>query len=150
MEDYLWDLAENDEARVQELIDGAGVTRPIALVLNARGIAPEQIQDFLNPSLSNIGDPYLLPGTRDASARLWQAIQKNQRILIHGDYDTDGITASALVAWVLRRNGAQVECYLPHRIDDGYGLTAESIAKTYRKRRRMEAAQGLTPAPARL
>ncbi|MDQ0290629.1 single-stranded-DNA-specific exonuclease RecJ [Oligosphaera ethanolica] len=130
MEDYLWDLAENDEARVQELIDGAGVTRPIALVLNARGIAPEQIQDFLNPSLSNIGDPYLLPGTRDASARLWQAIQKNQRILIHGDYDTDGITASALVAWVLRRNGAQVECYLPHRIDDGYGLTAESIAKT--------------------
>ena len=107
MEDYLWDLSENDEARVQELIDGAGVTRPIALVLNARGIAPEQIQDFLNPSLSHIGDPYLLPGTRDASARLWQAIQKNQRILIHGDYDTDGITASALVAWVLRRNGAE-------------------------------------------
>jgi single-stranded-DNA-specific exonuclease len=130
MDEYLWELAENDEVRVQELIEEAGVTRPIALVLSTRGIAPEQVQDFLNPSLANIGDPYLLPGTRKASARLWEAIHKRQRILIHGDYDTDGITASALVAWVLRRNGAQVECYLPHRIDDGYGLTAESIVKT--------------------
>ncbi len=57
-----------------------------------------------------------------------------QRILIHGDYDTDGITASALLAWVLRRNGGKVECYLPHRIEDGYGLTPESITKANAKR----------------
>ncbi len=48
---------------------------------------------------------------------------------MHGDYDTDGITAAALTSWVLRRNGADTECYLPHRIDDGYGLTVESIEK---------------------
>ena len=73
--------------------------------------------------------PYLLPGTKAAAKRLWEAIQKSQRIMIHGDYDTDGITATALLAWVLRENGAIVSCYLPHRIDDGYGLTADSINK---------------------
>lgn len=130
MEEYLWEKVENNEDRVQALINEAGVTRPIALVLDMRGIGPEKIRDFLNPSLADIGDPYLLPGTKEASARLWQAIHNGQRILIHGDYDTDGITASALVAWVLRKNGGIVECYLPHRIDDGYGLTVESISKT--------------------
>lgn len=130
MEDYLWEIAQNNEARVNELIEEAGVTRPIALVLDNRAIPPDKVYDFLNPSLDSIGDPFLLPGTLEASKRLWQAIHDGQRILIHGDYDTDGITASALVAWVLRRNGGKVECYLPHRIDDGYGLTPESISKT--------------------
>ena len=131
MEEYIWEQTENNEDRVQALINEAGVTRPIALVLDMRGIGPEKIRDFLNPSMSDIGDPYLLQGTKEASARLWQAIHNGQRILIHGDYDTDGITASALLAWVLRRNGGNVECYLPHRIDDGYGLTVESIHKTH-------------------
>lgn len=131
MEEYIWEMSANNDARVQALITESGVTRPIALVLDMRGIGPEKMRDFLSPSLSDIGDPYLLPGTREASERLWRAIRNGQRILIHGDYDTDGITASALLAWVLRRNGGNVECYLPHRIDDGYGLTVESITKTH-------------------
>lgn len=130
MEDYLWEIAQNNETRVNERIDEAGVTRPIALVLENRGIPPDKVYDFLNPSLDAIGDPFLLPGTREASERLWQSIHDGKRIVIHGDYDTDGITASALMAWVLRRNGGRVDCYLPHRIDDGYGLTPESISKT--------------------
>lgn len=129
MEEYIWEMSANNDARVQALMTEAGVTRPIALVLDMRGIGPEKMRDFLSPSLADIGDPYLLPGTREASERLWKAIRAGQRILIHGDYDTDGITASALLAWVLRRNGGNVECYLPHRIDDGYGLTVESISK---------------------
>ncbi|MBQ6471380.1 MAG: single-stranded-DNA-specific exonuclease RecJ [Victivallales bacterium] len=129
MENYLWESAANNESRVRELIEQAAVTRPIALVLDSRGITPEKVYDFLNPTLGSIGDPYLLPGTREAAERLWKAIHDGQRIIIHGDYDTDGITASALLAWVLRRNGGFVECYLPHRIDDGYGLTPESIQK---------------------
>ncbi|MFA6929407.1 MAG: single-stranded-DNA-specific exonuclease RecJ [Lentisphaeria bacterium] len=129
MEERIWEFAETNEYRVQELIEEAAVTRPIALVLSARDIAPDNVRDFLNPDLKNIGDPFLLPGTREASARLWLAIQRGEQIIIHGDYDTDGITASALLASVLRKNGARIGCYLPHRIDDGYGLTAESIAK---------------------
>ena len=129
MEDYLWELTEYNEARIRNLMEETNVTRPIALVLNSRNITPEQVADFLNPSLKSLGDPYLLPGTKLAAERLWKAIQTNQRIVIHGDYDTDGITASALLAWVLRKNGATISCYLPHRLDDGYGLTPESIRK---------------------
>lgn len=130
MEDYLWEIAQNNAARIRELIDEAGVTRPVALVLETRGITADKVYEFLNPSMNSIGDPFVLPGTRKASERMWQAIHDGKRIVIHGDYDTDGITASALLAWVLRRNGGHVECYLPHRIDDGYGLTPESISKT--------------------
>jgi single-stranded-DNA-specific exonuclease len=129
MEERIWEFTEKNNCRVQELIEEAGVTRPTALVLLARDINPDEVHDFLNPELKNIGDPYFLSGTREASARLWQAIHEGHRIIIHGDYDTDGITATALLAWVLRKNGGNVGCYLPHRIDDGYGLTAESIAK---------------------
>ena len=49
--------------------------------------------------------------------------------MIHGDYDTDGITATALLAWVLERNGAVVASFLPHRFDDGYGFTPDSLSK---------------------
>ena len=54
MEEYIWEQTENNEDRVQALINEAGVTRPIALVLDMRGIGPEKIRDFLNPSISDI------------------------------------------------------------------------------------------------
>lgn len=79
--------------------------------------------------LSQLSDPYQLSGVETAAERLWQAIRRQERILVYGDYDTDGITASVLMAEVLSANGAQVDCYLPHRIDDGYGLTAEAIGR---------------------
>ena len=129
MEERTWEFANIDIDHVLELIDEASVSRPVALVLAARDINAAKVHDFLNPDLANISDPYLLPGTRRAAERLWQAVDKEELIVIHGDYDTDGITASALLASILRKNGARVECYLPHRIDDGYGLTAESIAR---------------------
>jgi single-stranded-DNA-specific exonuclease len=129
MDDYLWDVTPRDDAKIQGLMDAAGVTRPTAVVLAERAIGPDEVRDFLQPALRKLCDPYLLPGAREAARHLWDAIRARKRILIHGDYDTDGITAAALMSWVLRSNGAEVECYLPHRIDDGYGLTSESIEK---------------------
>ena len=129
MDEYVWDVAPGEAARVQELMDVAAVSRPTALVLATRGITPQTVAAFLDPSLQHLSDPFDLPGTRQAAERLWRAILNGERILVHGDYDTDGITAAALTSWVLRRNGADTECYLPHRIDDGYGLTVESIEK---------------------
>jgi single-stranded-DNA-specific exonuclease len=128
MDQHLWDITQCEAEQVQELMDAAGVTRPTALVLATRGIDAETVAAFLNPALQHLSDPFALPGARQAAERLWQAIVTGERILIHGDYDADGITATALTSWVLRRNGAEVDSYLPHRIDDGYGLTADSIA----------------------
>ncbi len=124
-----WRVAEPSAAMVQAIQEAGNILRPTALVLASRKVKPEDAVDFLRPSLRNLSDPYQLPGTEAAAERLWAAIQKGEHILIHGDYDTDGITSSAILCTCLRQNGAQAECFLPHRIDDGYGLTAESIDK---------------------
>ncbi len=103
--------------------------RPIAVYFSARGIKEADVPGFLEPRLANLSDPYRFPGIREACDRLWQAIAAREPILIHGDYDTDGITASALLALVLRQNGATVNSFIPHRFDDGYGFTPESLEK---------------------
>ena len=129
MSEYIWEIPGLDENLIHELMKAATISRATALVLANRGVSPKDADEFLHPQLQNLSDPYLLPGTKDAAKRIWEAIGNNEKILIHGDYDTDGITASALMGWVLRENGAIIDIFLPHRIDDGYGLTVDSIEK---------------------
>lgn len=125
-----WKLAGNNLDPLVDVIQRKfALPRPIALFFAARGIKEEEVQDFLNPRLANLSDPYRFPGIQDAAKRLWDAIANKETILIHGDYDTDGITASALLALVLRQNGADVHSFIPHRFDDGYGFTPESLQK---------------------
>ena len=125
-----WKSAGNNlESRALTLRQKFSLPRPVALFFAARGIDEEQIPDFLCPRLANLSDPYRFPRIQDAAARLWSAIANKEPILIHGDYDTDGITASALLALVLRQNGAEVHSFIPHRFDDGYGFTPESLQK---------------------
>ena len=125
-----WKLAgiENTD-EMKKMQTALGLPRPIAVYFSARGINVKDVPDFLSPKLGNLSDPYRFPGIREASARLWEAIARREPILIHGDYDTDGITASALLAFVLRQNGATVYSFIPHRFDDGYGFTPESLDK---------------------
>ena len=123
-----WKLAGNNlDSTIDAIQRKYALPRLIALFFASRGI--EDVQDFLNPRLSNLSDPYRFPRIRDAAKRLWEAIAHKETILIHGDYDTDGITASALLALVLRQNGANVHSFIPHRFDDGYGVTPESLQK---------------------
>lgn len=114
---------------VESIQNKYNLPRPIAVYFAARGIAEADIPGFLDPRLANLSDPYRFPNIREACDRLWQAINNREPILIHGDYDTDGITASALLALVLRQNGAIVNSFIPHRFDDGYGFTPESLQK---------------------
>ena len=125
-----WKLAgiENTD-EIKKMQTALGLPRPIAVYFSARGIGVKDVPDFLSPKLGNLSDPYRFPGIKEASARLWEAIARREPILIHGDYDTDGITASALLAFVLRQNGATVYSFIPHRFDDGYGFTPESLDK---------------------
>ena len=125
-----WKLSgEINENKVNEIRDKYSLPKPVALYFVSRGIESKEIPGFLNPRLGNLTDPYRFPGIQEACARLWQAIANRESILIHGDYDTDGITASALLALVLRQNGATVHSFIPHRFDDGYGFTPESLDK---------------------
>ncbi len=116
-------------AELNRLMAEHGFCRPIAMTLAARGVTSETIEEYINASLKSLSSPYRIPGTEAASKRLWDAIRNEQRILIHGDFDADGITATGAVSWVLSENGAKVSCFIPHRFDDGYGFTPESLMK---------------------
>jgi len=118
------------ENAVNELIGKCSLPRPVAILLATRGIKPDKVESFFKPTLKDLSDPYRFPGVTKAVERLWSAIQNREVIMIHGDYDTDGITAAALLSAVLRENGATVESFLPHRFDDGYGFTPESLRKS--------------------
>ena len=124
----LWITSDVSEEKVAELMR-RNFPRPIGLFLVARGILSSEIDNFMKAPLKGLSDPYAIPGVIPAVKRLWEAIANDEEILIHGDYDTDGITATALVDWVLRSNGAQVTTFLPHRFDDGYGFTPDSLLK---------------------
>ena len=103
--------------------------RAVALYLAAREISVDDVDLYFRAELSDLSDPFRFPGMEEAVRRLWKAVRTKENILIHGDYDTDGITATALMSWVLEKNGGCVTSFLPHRFDDGYGFTPDSLAK---------------------
>jgi single-stranded-DNA-specific exonuclease len=95
---------------------------PLAPLIWERGITtPEALETYLKPSLDQLHDPYLLHDMDKAVARLQEAIEQGQRILIYGDYDADGMTATAIMQSALEELGAEVMTYLPDRVEDGYG-----------------------------
>ena len=99
-------------------------------LLKARGIEDaDQANAFLKPSLKQLHDPATLPGCIGAAKRLKQAVEDNQPIIIYGDYDVDGVTASAILYHTLKQAGATVTTYVPHRLEEGYGINAEAIEK---------------------
>jgi single-stranded-DNA-specific exonuclease len=112
------------------LVDALGCPPFLARLLTLRGIvAPEDARLFLDPRLKNLSDPFLLPGMRPAIERILQAIDRRERIVLYGDYDVDGVTSLALFTRVLRIMGADPHPFLPLRMDEGYGLSPEGIAR---------------------
>lgn len=99
-------------------------------VLRSRGIESDELgESFLNPSLRSMHDPSGIPDLDRAAKRILDAIESDEPIVIYGDYDVDGVTASAILIHMIReiRNDAKVESYIPHRIDEGYGINSEAI-----------------------
>ena len=130
MDSKLWKCASDGKEHIAEqLIRTKSLPNAVALYLAAKGIEPKDVDMYFNATFSDLSDPFRFPGIDLAVERLWKAIRDREQILIHGDYDTDGITATALLAWVLEKNGGIVSSFLPHRFDDGYGFTPDSLQK---------------------
>ncbi len=124
----VWRLHPHDSARVQDLERAAAIPSVVAQLLLSRGIAdPQQAKQFLDPKLSDLREPELLPGITAAADEIMSAIQAQQQIVIYGDYDADGMTATAILTECLRHIGGKVTFYVPHRIDEGYGLHDEAL-----------------------
>lgn len=87
----------------------------------------DEIKTFLDPDLENMHDPFLMKDMKKAVARIKEAIDKKERIIIFGDYDVDGVTGTAILFHTLKELGALVSYRLPHRVDDGYGLNKKFI-----------------------
>lgn len=112
----------------QELARSLKVSPLLAQVLLNRGLSrQDSCLSFLNPKLNDLIDPMLMPGMAGAVARVKQAIFDKEKITIYGDYDVDGITSTAILWQCLMLLNANVDYYIPHRIDEGYGLNVEAI-----------------------
>jgi single-stranded-DNA-specific exonuclease len=108
----------------------------IARLLLRKGFAStEEVDAFLRPRLSSLGDPFLLPQMEAAVARICEALDRRQRIVLFGDYDVDGVTSLALLAEMLRAYGATPELFLPLRMEEGYGLSRDSVERCLEQHR---------------
>src|SRR5437899_3506479 len=102
----------------------------IARLLFRKGFrSTDEVQTFLRPRLSSLSDPFLLPQMRAAVVRILGALDSHERIVLFGDYDVDGVTSLALLAEMLRGYGATPELFLPLRMEEGYGLSPESVER---------------------
>ena len=124
-----WNLMTPDEKTVTRLSEDLGCHRAVAAVLvNRRIDSPEKAHSYLNASLSELRPPTELKDIDKAAARLARAVTAGEQILLIGDYDVDGTTATALLLEFLRTCGAKVSYFIPDRLREGYGFQPQHIA----------------------
>jgi single-stranded-DNA-specific exonuclease len=113
-----------------ELAGRLKVSPIVGHILFNRGITTfEDAQAFLRPSLLSLADPALIPGLPIAAQRIARAVRDREKIVIYGDYDVDGITATSILWHAITLLGGVVDTYIPHRIEEGYGLNAEALGQ---------------------
>jgi len=123
-----WRFLQHDPDRIASLESRANVSPILAQLLLSRGITqPEDVRTFLEVKLTGLREPELLPGVREAADRIHAAVVDRRRIVVYGDYDADGMTATGLLYNCLRLLGADVGYYVPNRLDEGYGLNDDAL-----------------------
>ena len=121
------------EDLVHSLARTLQLPEPLCRLLAARGLGDaEEAKRFLRPRLDQLHDPFGLAGMEAAVARIDAALRRGEAILVHGDYDVDGIAATALYTRVLRSLGRRVEPFVPHRLADGYDLGPAGVGEAKR------------------
>jgi single-stranded-DNA-specific exonuclease len=124
-----WKIKDvSDELSVQRLTDSLNISPILARLLVLRDIKTfNQAKQFFRPSLDSIHDPFLMDEMESATTRVITALTENQKICIYGDYDVDGTCATALLYMFLKELDANVEFYIPRRLEEGYGLSTAAI-----------------------
>ena len=124
-----------DQSVARKLADDLDIPHVAAGILASRGLTETaEARKFLNPGLADLFDPYLLSQMDRAVDRVIKALKENQRIMVYGDYDVDGITSTALMFLVLNRLGADVNYYLPNRLVEGYGISEDGLLEAERRK----------------
>lgn len=125
-----WKPVEADASRVQKLVDELGVYPLTARLLVNRGLTePDQARRFLYVSEKDFHDPFLMDGMQKAVERIRDALDRQEKILIYGDYDADGVSSTSLMMKVFQSLDADVDYYIPNRFTEGYGLNEKALEK---------------------
>ena len=126
---YLWNFKPlPPQTTVKQLQQELNISEPLALLLAQRGITTfQQAKDFFRPTLSQLHNPFLMKGMKEAVERLDQALKNNETILIYGDYDVDGTSAVSLMERYLSTFTDKLFTYVPNRYTEGYGISFQGI-----------------------
>ena len=125
-----WQIYQSDYEKIKELQEKYNINKLLATILSNRGIIEEkQIKKFLDPKRTDFYNPFLMPDMESAVNRILKAIENNEKIIIYGDYDVDGITSVTVLKSFFQDRGIHVDEYIPNRLNEGYGLNKTAIEK---------------------
>ncbi len=125
-----WQIYQSDYEKIKELQEKYNINKLLATILSNKGIIEEkQIKKFLDPKRTDFYNPFLMPDMESAVNRILKAIENNEKIIIYGDYDVDGITSVTVLKSFFQDRGIHVDEYIPNRLNEGYGLNKTAIEK---------------------
>ena len=124
-----WHIQPHDGVLVAAIERSAGVSPIVARLLAGRGLTDAgEVKAFLSGTMADLRDPDLLPGVAEAADRILAAARDGRRIVVYGDYDADGMCATAILMSCLEALDANAASYVPDRLEEGYGLNAQALS----------------------
>lgn len=128
-----WQIQRVDEEKISKICDKFNINTMLAGILVNRGVInEEQVRIFLNPTRNDFYDPFLMPDMNIAIDRILKAINTQEKVIIYGDYDVDGITSVTVLKSFLKECGLDVDEYIPNRLEEGYGLNKAAVEQIAR------------------
>ena len=122
-----WQIYEANTEEVNKIAEKYKISQLLSTIIVNRKIKDENIEVFLHPTRRNFHDPFLMPDMNIAVERILKAIKTNEKTIIYGDYDVDGITSITVLKSFLEDRGLQVDSFIPNRLEEGYGLNKPAI-----------------------
>lgn len=125
-----WRLRPHDPDGIARLQRATGLPAVVVQLLACRGVLdPDTATNFIDAKLTGLRDPEELPGCQAAVERILASVERREPIVIYGDYDVDGVSATSILYLCLKLLGAEVSYYIPHRMEEGYGLNGEALTQ---------------------
>ncbi len=129
-----WEYRNQDKTKIKELAMKYDLMPHTVRILLNRGMdTQEKIEEFLNPSIDKMRNPYFFEDMDKAVEKILEKADKNEKIFVYGDYDVDGITSAAFLTIALRNIDVDIEYYIPNRMEEGYGLNKKAIESIKQK-----------------
>lgn len=130
----VWEYKETENYNVENIARTCGLSSNVANILIKRGLdSEEKIRDFINPDISKMRDPFKFEQMEEVVTLILKKRESDEKVVIYGDYDVDGITSAAFMTLILRNIGVDTEYYIPNRLQEGYGLNKKAIDVIKRK-----------------